>query len=191
MSLIVHAPYGAPPDVIEKVLLQNRDRIGARLAEVESSREGFEDVLDYSKVLVAGEKYTLYDGWASKITSTGVYSKGLEDLMHVYVTKFGQSFKKMVYGVAKRLDVTIGRVEFRSYKKDWGRSEDGVNFVFNYKLMMLPPEYQEFVVAYLICLHSDPGQSPDFWKRLEAAVPGSKSMYDAMGRYGFILRLYP
>jgi predicted metal-dependent hydrolase len=72
---------------------------------------------------------------------------------------------------ADRIGVEPGPVRVRELGHRWGSCGRGGNLNFNWRTVCLPPRAIEYVVAHeLVHLH-EPHHGPEFWQRLQRAMP--------------------
>lgn len=78
---------------------------------------------------------------------------------------------------------TYGRVSVRNQKSCWGSCSAAGNLNFNYRLLYLPAELREYVVAHELCHLRAFGHGPAFWKLVEQAVPDWRIKRKTLRRY--------
>lgn len=72
---------------------------------------------------------------------------------------------------AARLEVTPGGLKVQDLGYRWGSCGKGEMLYFHWKTILLPARIAEYVVVHeLVHLH-EPNHSPEFWRRLERAMP--------------------
>ncbi len=78
---------------------------------------------------------------------------------------------------------SYGRVSIRNQKSCWGSCSARQNLNFNYRLVYLPAELREYVVAHELCHLRVFGHGKAFWKLVEQAVPDWRERRKAIRRY--------
>lgn len=73
----------------------------------------------------------------------------------------------------------IYQYEFKSIRikdnsRSWGSCSVNKILNFNYRLMFIPEDLAEYVVAHELCHLQEMNHSPDFWKLVEVVIPDYK-----------------
>jgi predicted metal-dependent hydrolase len=72
---------------------------------------------------------------------------------------------------AERVAVQPGLVKVRDLGYRWGSCAPGGNLNFNWRTICLPPRIVEYVVAHELVHMHEPHHGPEFWQRLQRAMP--------------------
>ena len=72
---------------------------------------------------------------------------------------------------AKRMGVDYGRITIREQKTRCGSCSSKGNLNFNWKLVLLDPELQDYVVVHELAHRREMNHSVAFWKVVEAELP--------------------
>jgi predicted metal-dependent hydrolase len=69
------------------------------------------------------------------------------------------------------MGLTPGPVELKAWKRRWGECHPDGTLRFNWRLIMLPPEIIDYVVAHELAHLTVAGHNLRFWSRVAAMVP--------------------
>ncbi len=82
--------------------------------------------------------------------------------------------EKKVAEFNKIYNYQYGRVSIKRTSSRWGSCSGKKNLNFHYKLIFLPEEMMNYVVAHEICHLKQMNHSKDFWSLVEIAIPDYK-----------------
>ena len=77
----------------------------------------------------------------------------------------------------------IGRVSVRNQTTRWGSCGRNGDVSFNWKLVLIPPELAEYVVAHELCHIGSFDHSKKFWALVAQTIPDWKTRRAAMRKY--------
>lgn len=74
------------------------------------------------------------------------------------------------------------KVFIKNTKSRWGSTSERGNLNFNYKILFLPQELQDYLIVHELChlKHFDHGQ--DFWRLVSTTVPNYRAHAKALRR---------
>ncbi|MEK7131420.1 MAG: M48 family metallopeptidase [Patescibacteria group bacterium] len=75
----------------------------------------------------------------------------------------------------KFYNFSFNRVCVKNHKSRWGSCSKKGNLNFNYKIIHLPLELAEYIVAHELCHLQELNHSPRFWALVAKAVPDYKA----------------
>ncbi|MBP3592261.1 MAG: M48 family metallopeptidase [Clostridia bacterium] len=75
---------------------------------------------------------------------------------------------------AALLGVSYGRITITSAKTRFGSCSSKGNIAYSYRLMLYPPEAQEYVVVHELCHRFYMNHSAAFYKKIESVLPDYK-----------------
>lgn len=97
--------------------------------------------------------------------------------------------RQLVESRLPELNKTYGfryaRVSIRSQRARWGSASSRGNLSFNYRIVYLPLELQDLIIAHELCHLREMNHSPAFWALVEKAVPDYKRLRRELRRYRF------
>lgn len=189
-KIIVRAPARATQRDIENVVAEKRAWIEKALAFNSANTLAGQRVKDYAEAYVRGERVPVIKSTRNFIDGQGVHVTSPRGFKAAYVNSLGEEFLSRFKGEEARCGLHSAGVGFRAYKSMWGCCDAKGNIVFNFKLLMLPPELQRYVMVHELChiVHRD--HSPSFWQLVEKFEPSYKLLRKEMKRYNFLSKMY-
>ena len=85
---------------------------------------------------------------------------------------------------AGRMGVSYGRITIRGQKTRWGSCSGKGNLNFNWKLMLCPPEIQDYVVVHELAHLKEMNHSRAFYAEVEKILPDYRERMGWLKRYG-------
>lgn len=73
-------------------------------------------------------------------------------------------------------NVTPARIMVRDQRSRWGSCSKKGSLSFNYKVLFLPTELQDYIIVHELCHLREFNHSPRFWALVAKAVPGYKAV---------------
>jgi predicted metal-dependent hydrolase len=65
----------------------------------------------------------------------------------------------------------FNRVAIKNHSTRWGSCSKKKNLNFNYRLLFLPPELADYVVAHELCHLQELNHGPKFWELVAQTMP--------------------
>ena len=188
--IFVRCPWSLSDEKIQK-FYESREKWVEKVVERNAVRlAANDDIIEYRKIYLYGEKLPLVIGQPNAITSEGVFVKRLEDVVKLYKEYCSHEFLMQVDGLAKLTNFEPKSVSIKDYKGRWGCCDAKNNLIFNYKLFMLPPDIQRYVIIHELCHILCHNHSPAFWKLVADFEPKYKELKKRLKDYDFLTTLY-
>ncbi|HEY0488467.1 MAG TPA: SprT family zinc-dependent metalloprotease [Telluria sp.] len=190
----------APPDVPEATLLnfvhRKRMWIYKQLARHETSAH-----VAVGKVFTDGENF-LYLGRTHRLrlvdesivpvrllSGRFVMPKTLAAAGRVHMIAWyrGNAHRWLsgkVADFAARMEVAPAGVKVQDLGYRWGSCGKGDMLYFHWKTILLPARIAEYVVVHELAHLHEPHHTPEFWRRVERALPGFELRKDWLSRNG-------
>lgn len=90
----------------------------------------------------------------------------------------------------RRLGLDHGRVAVRDQRTRWGSCSPAKNLAFNWRLVLAPVEVQQYVVVHELCHIRIRNHRKEFWRLIDAAMPGWREPAAWLREHGHELRDY-
>jgi predicted metal-dependent hydrolase len=182
-ELILSAPEGSDPEVMEEFVREKRFWLYAKLAEKEAlqrpvatkefmSGEGFPYLgRSHRLLLVDHQDVPLKLERRRFRLLRSEADNGRLHFIRWYTEHARVWLQKSVRPLALRVGVEPCSVHVRDLGFRWGSCGARGTLNFHWATIVLPPNVIEYVVCHeLVHLH-EPRHTPDFWRRLERAMP--------------------
>jgi predicted metal-dependent hydrolase len=182
-ELVLSCPPGVPEAQLRDFVMRKRPWVYKQLAR----KEALQHVVP-RKVFVDGEGLTylgrtyrlrLIDGPPAPVKLTGgrfVMPKAcaLEGSTHM-VRWYGERAKPWLEGkviaFADRMEACPSGLSVQDLGYRWGSCGKGGRLYFHWKTILLPARIAEYVVVHELAHLHEPHHTPEFWQRVERAMP--------------------
>lgn len=77
----------------------------------------------------------------------------------------------------------IKNISIKNQKTRWGSCSGKKNLSFNYKILFLPLELQDYLIVHELCHLKEMNHSKDFWNLVAEQIPDHKSFRKKMKLY--------
>lgn len=190
-SITVRVPNGASLKNIEKFIQSKSAWIDKKIALNNRVLAVNSSVKAYETVLVDGKNIPLKIAGTNGVEGDIVCVKSLSNLQKVFCDNYGGAFFERFNVISQRYGFKVSSVKFRSYKARWGCCDSAGNIVFNYKLLMLPTDLQDYVIIHELCHTKVMNHSSRFWAEVKRCCGDYSVRRKRIKEYAFLTRLYP
>ena len=182
-SLVIRAPEGTPDSVLEGFVREKSFWLYTKLAEKEALQhpvtakefvtgEGFPYLGRSYRLLLVDEQAVPLKLEAGRFKMLRADAgAGREHFIRWYMENARPWIRRRVEQLAPRVGAEPTGIEVRELGFRWGSCGKAGGLNFNWAVMLMPPRIVEYVVVHeLVHLH-EPNHTPEFWKRVERAMP--------------------
>lgn len=188
-KVIVTCPQGTSCAKIDGFISKKSEWINKHLSAISNRNSSFTDVINFKKILVGGKEYDFAIGDGDFFTDR-IVVKDIDKLRKFYIDYFSSDFIKLFEEICFKTGLKANSVKFKDYKSRWGCCDGKNNIIFNYKIMMLPVDLQEYVIIHELCHTIQHNHSKKFWCSVGYYLPDYKLRIKAIKQYSFITRMY-
>lgn len=195
-ELILSAPPGVPEVTLRDFVQRKRMWVYKQLAKRESQmhvapRKVFTDGEGFSYL---GRSFRLRlvpesDAAVKLIGGRFVMPKALardgrEHLVRWYCERARLWLTTKVADYAARMEVNPVGVKVQDLGYRWGSCGKGAWLYFHWKTILLPARIAEYIVVHEMAHLHEPHHTPEFWRRVERAMPDYELKKDWLARQG-------
>lgn len=203
-GLTVAAPPREPYHHLERVLLERRDWIIEKLAQMEARRLPPRQWLSGERLLLLGEALELYlyrtHTRAEPIRTASRLLVGVRDpadreqvAAHVgawYRRLAERHFGQRLAVLAKRLPVEPPPFRLSEARTSWGACTPEGRLRLSWRLIKAPPAQIDYVIAHELAHLRHMNHSPAFWQTVERIFPDWRTQRAALERDGYLYHTF-
>ncbi len=190
-KITLRVPLNATEQSIDRFLDSKKEWLNKKLKEHNANLALNESLIAYKSVLIFGKFYNLTLGEKKSFDGETLRLKTLSQTKKVIIEYFSEKFIKTVDDLCLLTGLNYSKIIIKGYKSRWGCCSTKGVLSFNYRLIMLPPSLQGYVIIHELCHLKFMNHSQDFWKFVEKFVPNYKVLRKNLKAYSFIIKLYP
>lgn len=192
--ITVSAPASTPLREIRKGVAAREGWISAHLGKIRSDiRET--DPLD--SLFLRGERVPVeyrvlpdrkrnsiaFDPERGRVLFTGpegTERERLSGLRRWLEREAARELKALAEETARELSIPVRKVFIRNQRGRWGSSSAGGNISINWRVYMLPPKVQRYLVIHELCHQLHLNHSKQYWKTVERHCPEYRALDRAL-----------
>lgn len=103
-----------------------------------------------------------------------VLAHGSEKEYKEYKEVARQLVMKRLVELNRHYGFSYSRVSIRNQRSRWGSCSENGNLNFNYRIVFLHPELQDYIMVHELCHLQELNHSPRFWQLVAKAIPNYK-----------------
>lgn len=111
-------------------------------------------------------------------------SEGREHMIRWYCGNATRWLSAKVEDYAARMELAPAGVKVQDLGYRWGSCGKGGLLYFHWKTILLPARIAEYIVVHEMAHLHEPHHTPDFWRRVERALPDYELRKDWLSRNG-------
>lgn len=198
-ELVVSAPPDASEDQLRDFVARKQMWVYKQLAK--------KDVLAHvvpRKVFTDGEGFTylgrsyrlrLVTGPAADVKlisgrfvmPKAMAGAGREHMIRWYSDRAKPWLQSKVDAFAGRMEVSPAGLKVQDLGYRWGSCGKGAKLYFHWKTILLPARIAEYVVVHELAHLHEPHHTPEFWRRVERAMPDYERRRDWLNENGMMV----
>lgn len=195
-ELVLSAPTDTPEALLRDFVQRKRMWIYRQLARhdalpAEAPRKVFTEGEGFS-YLGRSYRLRLVDESDTAVKLTGgrfvmpkaLARDGRELLVRWYIERARAWMTTRVADYAARMEVAPAGVRVQDLGYRWGSCGKGDWLYFHWKSILLPARIAEYIVVHEMAHLHEPHHTPEFWRRVERAMPDFKLRKDWLSQHG-------
>lgn len=198
-TVVVKAPIRMRDESINKFVEDKQEWIRSKLMLVSKTRNKFEDVVNYRKFLLYGNKYSLLLSDVRHIETNEKFQivipkktepdKILKLLKSWYKKTAKQILEERLSFLESRIKLKSAMLKIGDSKGRWGSCNSKGVICLNFRVIMLPPAIIDYVIVHELCHLVEMNHSKNFWKLVETFLPDMENLKNQIKEYSFLLTL--
>lgn len=199
-NVVVKAPITMKDSVINQFVAEKQDWIREKLFMVNRVKSKFDDVVNYKKFLLYGNRYSLVLDNIKKIETNDKFQivmsnktepdKILKTLKLWYKKVAKQILSERLAFIESRIKLKSNSFRIGDSKGRWGSCNSRGAICLNFRVIMLPPALIDYVIVHELCHLVEMNHSKDFWNLVSTFLPNVDKLKKAIKEYGILLNLF-
>ena len=194
-EIIVYAPNKCGIDYINSFIQEKSNWINSKMIKQRQNVQKLNKYSNLEEILFLGENKKIYD-------NNKCYNIGNFNIKYIKTSKKGNIIKNFLLEQAKlyliertiklaeQLNLSFGSIKIISSKHKWGSCSNKKEIRLNYKLIMLPKEYVDYVIYHELCHLIEFNHSTKFWNLLKKIGYKKTEIKQKFNDYKFVLHLF-
>lgn len=182
-ELVVSAPPEVPESTLREFVMRKRPWVYKQLAKKDALQhvvprklftdgEGFSYLgRDYRLRLVDGPEGAIKLMGGRFLMPRRMAPRGSEHMIRWYCDRAKPWLENKVNAYADRMEVKPSGLKVQDLGYRWGSCGKGGSLYFHWKTILLPAKMAEYVVVHELAHLHESHHTPDFWLRVERALP--------------------
>ncbi len=195
-DLILSAPPEVPEATLRDFALRKRMWVYKQLAKKEAlshepsakvftEGEGFSYLGRSYRLRLVPESDTAVKLVSGRFVMPRVLARdGREHLVRWYCERAKPWLASKVSDYAARMEVAPTGIKVQDLGYRWGSCGKGSWLYFHWKTILLPARIAEYVVVHEMAHLHEPHHTPEFWRRVERALPDFELRKDWLAQHG-------
>ena len=191
----VLCPYKFAIKEINQIVESKKKWIESTIYKVQQKLDSKKSFYEYKKIMFLGEEYDI------EITSNHInfgeyslkYRKGtsVKNCIKQFLIKQANAFiLNRLDAVSDAIKINYNTSKIVSARKKWGSCDNLKNIALNYRLIMLPEPYIDYVCVHELCHIKHMNHSKQFWDEVEKYCPNHKILKKNISAFSFVLELF-
>ncbi len=199
-NVVVKAPISVKDEIIRRFVEDKQNWIREKLYLINQTKAKFDDVTNYKKFMLYGNKYSLFLSDVRKIEVNDNFQivmprkteeeKILKNLKTWYKKTAKQILSDRLAFLESRLRLKSQIMKISDSRGRWGSCNSKGVICFNWRVIMLPPRVIDYVIVHELCHLVEMNHSKNFWKLVEKFLPNAAELKQEIKEYGFLLTTF-
>ena len=199
-TVVVKAPIRMREESINKFIEDKQEWIKSKLLLVNRTRNKFDDIVNYRKFLLYGNKYSLLLSDVKHIETNEKFQivipnktepdKILKVLKTWYKKVAKQILEERLAFLESRIKLKSSMLKIGDSKGRWGSCNSKGVICLNFRVIMLPPSIIDYVIVHELCHLVEMNHSKNFWKLVGTFLPDMENLKNQIKEYSFLLSLF-
>ena len=197
-NVVVKAPLKMSDEIINNFVLEKQNWIKEKLAFVKQMLSKYDDIANYKKFLLYGNRYSLLIADVKKIETNDfkiVIPKKYEgNILGALKSWYKQVAKHVLSDrlkyIQEKLKLKSNSMRISDQAKRWGTCNSSGAISFNWRVILMPPAIIDYVIVHELCHLVEMNHSKKFWDLVYRFLPNAPKIKKDLKEFGFLLDLF-